>query len=157
MANEIESMGLVDFLSDALNSTILADAESVESLKNTIVDYGDENLDFLLSDESGKKHEISIPKLAVAPLPLLRIQEAQFEVSGSMQIQEDKSTIRRVVDRARLSKTLRIYQDPQSSSSKSTATTTLGVKINVKMAQSDMPAGLSNLLQLAANSIQVKQ
>lgn len=156
MANEIESMGLVDFLSDALNSTILADAESVESLKNTIVDYGDENLDFLLSDESGKKHEISIPKLAVAPLPLLRIQEAQFEVSGSMQIQEDKSTIRRV-DRARLSKTLRIYHDPQNSSLKSTTTTTLGVKINVKMAQSDMPAGLSNLLQLAANSIQVKQ
>ena len=153
MANEIESMGLVDFLSDALNSTILADAESVESLKNTIVDYGDENLDFLLSDESGKKH---IPKLAVAPLPLLRIQEAQFEVSGSMQIQEDKSTIRRV-DRARLSKTLRIYHDPQNSSLKSTTTTTLGVKINVKMAQSDMPAGLSNLLQLAANSIQVKQ
>ena len=60
MANEIESIGLVDFLSDALNSTILADAESVESLKNTIVDYGDENLDFLLSDESGKKHEIFV-------------------------------------------------------------------------------------------------
>lgn len=156
MANEIESMGLVDFLSDALNSTILADAESVESLKNTIVDYGDENLDFLLSDESGKKHEISIPKLAVAPLPLLRIQEAEFEVSGSMEIHEDKSSIRRM-DRARLSKTLRIYHSPQSSTSKSATTTTLSVKINVKMAQSDMPAGLSNLLQLAANSIQVKQ
>lgn len=156
MANEIESMGLVDFLSDALNSTILADADSVESLKNTIVDYGDENLDFLLSDESGKKHEISIPKLAVAPLPLLRIQEAQFEVSGSLQIQEDKNVIHRL-DRVRLSKTLRIYHTPQSPSSTSTTTTTLGVKINVKMAQSDMPAGLSNLLQLAANSIQVKQ
>lgn len=155
--NDIQSLGLVDFLKDALDSTLLADADSVETLQEAVKEYSDESLEFIVPDSEGKDHIVKIPKLVIAPLPLLRIQEANFEVKGELEIQQGKTNTQNLTPALRrdlLRKSIRLVSSKTSTTD--TKKTTLNVTINVKMSQADVPAGLTNLLQIAANNMQVK-
>ena len=152
--NDIQSLGLVDFLKDALESTLLADADSVETLQDTIKDYSSDTLEFMVPDASGNDHVVKIPKLAIAPLPLLRIQEANFEVKGELEISQTNSQSQSIGRRARLRNSIKII--PASTTKTQEKKTSLNVTINVKMAQANIPEGLTNLLQIAANNLQVK-
>ena len=178
-------LGLVDFLESALESTLLADANSVDTLKDTIESYSGETLEFQVSDSSGNNHVVKIPKIAITPLPLLRIQEAAFEVKGELIMNEvtEKTTQSETLTTPKISKdaliesqkviispklktplldkrailTQKLKIAPVKSTETKSTSDSLSVTMNVKMAQADIPAGLTNLLQIAANNLQINE
>lgn len=170
MADSDNFLGLVDFLESALESTLLADANSVDTLKDTIESYSGETLEFQVSDSSGNNHVVKIPKIAITPLPLLRIQEAAFEVKGELLMNEETTlsqpiTPKKIPNNAlnsplidrRTILTQKLKIAPVKSTQTQSTSNSLSVTMNVKMAQADIPAGLTNLLQIAANNLQINE
>lgn len=148
-------LGLVDLLKDTLDSAMLADANSAETLNSTILDYGDEYLTFSTKDEKGQENVIEVPKLAIAPLPLLRIKEAEFEMEANLQMSSDRAAVgdNRDDRTDAIRQNLSVVTDDEAVTKKNSS---IRVKMNVKLAQADMPAGLTNLLQVVANNVQVR-
>ncbi|MCF0199117.1 MAG: DUF2589 domain-containing protein [Bacteroidaceae bacterium] len=141
-------------MKNTLDSAMLADANSAETLNNTILDYGDEYLQFKTKDEQGKENIIEVPKLAIAPLPLLRIKEAEFEMSATLQMNsQSESTPATPADRLAATRSRFMVVTDEGAAERSTS---INVKMNVKLAQAEMPAGLTNLLQVVANNLQVR-
>jgi len=113
---------------------------------------------------SGKKN-VNIPLLTLVPLPLLHVEEADFDfdikildaLSESVEekfsledgdnIQHPPSTGFKM--RASLASRGEAKGDLQQSLS-------ANMKVKVRMRPADMPAGLSNLLYLTANNIQME-
>ncbi|MCF0166137.1 MAG: DUF2589 domain-containing protein [Bacteroidales bacterium] len=184
--SDLQSLGLVEFLQDTLESTLLADAKSVDSLLDTLSEYANEApLEFAVSDSSGEQHVVKIPKLAISPMPLLRIQEADFEFSGQIEISsaETKETAsgaaavksvagaktlaaKRVALPAtqmltsalrlqELKSRIRITPTSTSTTSNDESKKTIAMKMHVKLGQADIPAGLTSLLQIAASNLQI--
>ncbi|MBQ4477563.1 MAG: DUF2589 domain-containing protein [Bacteroidales bacterium] len=194
MDNEDLGNGLIDFLQDALNSTLMADANSMESLESTLLEYGgSEPLCFRVKDADGRDCVMEVPKLAISPLPLLRIQEAEYEVEGELEtstvsesVLKDMENVedvgklppslakrqRLLAETKGLSETERVKMlvrngDPDAlakrmrfkstgSTSSNATSNSFKVKMKIKMAQSDMPAGLTNLLQVLSTNMKPK-
>lgn len=111
------------------------------------------------------KKNVSIPLLTLVPLPLLHVEEADFDfdikildaLSESVEEKfslENGDNVKQPQNtgfkmRASLASQREVKGDLQQSLS-------ANMKVKVRMRQADMPAGLSNLLHLTANNVQVE-
>lgn len=122
-------------------------------------------------DVNGRRQQsVSIPVLTLVPLPLLQVQEADFDfdikiLDALSQTVEEKFSLedgksmddpQRGGGGFRLRASLAPKQGESSSTSNVQQSLSANMKVKVKMRQADMPAGLSNLLHLAASNMQVE-
>ena len=125
---------------------------------------------YLETNAGGNRSKVvSIPLVTLLPLPLLQIQEADFNfdinildaVSSSSDDSFDYGKGR--IDKGspaaspfRLRASLASKGGTGSYSEKSEQQLSANMKVHVKMRQADVPAGLSNLLRLTASNLQVE-
>lgn len=121
-------------------------------------------------DVNGSRRQtVHIPILTLVPLPLLQIQEADFDfdikildalsqtTEEKFSLEEGKGVPTTQKDNGlKLRVSLAPKQGEQSGTSNVQQSLSANMKIKVKMRQADVPAGLSNLLHLTANNIQVE-
>lgn len=91
-------MTLADMLTGMIQSTVAADQKAAEDYLKVLRDYalmpsvnakGRERLkmiDFEMTDSDGERQVISIPKLSLLPLPVLRVSEATFDIEAQIDI-----------------------------------------------------------------------
>jgi len=116
-----------------------------------------------------QKKSISIPMLTLVPLPLLQVQEADFDfdikiLDALSESAEEKFSmeIGRIVSEQpgaggfKMRASLAPRQSARSHSGELQQSLAANMKVKVKMRQADMPAGLSNLLHLTANNLQME-
>lgn len=96
--NDSTEMNLADMLSALIESTIAADQKAAEDYLDVLRTYalepangsnGHERLkmvDFEMTDSNGREQIVSIPKLSLLPLPLLRVAEATFDIEAQIDI-----------------------------------------------------------------------
>lgn len=96
--NDSTDMNLADMLSALIESTIAADQKAAEDYLGVLRTYalepangsnGHERLkmvDFEMTDSNGREQIVSIPKLSLLPLPLLRVAEATFDIEAQIDI-----------------------------------------------------------------------
>ena len=96
--NDSTDMNLADMLSALIESTIAADQKAAEDYLDVLRTYalepangsnGHERLkmvDFEMTDSNGREQIVSIPKLTLLPLPLLRVAEATFDIEAQIDI-----------------------------------------------------------------------
>lgn len=96
--NDSTEMNLADMLSALIESTIAADQKAAEDYLDVLRTYalepangsnGHERLkmvDFEMTDSNGHEQIVSIPKLSLLPLPLLRVAEATFDIEAQIDI-----------------------------------------------------------------------
>lgn len=125
---------------------------------------------YMEQDVNGsRKQTVHIPILTLVPLPLLQIQEADFDfdikiLDALSQTSEEKFSLEegkgvrapQEDNGLKLRVSLAPKQGEQSASSNVQQSLSANMKVKVKMRQADMPAGLSNLLHLTANNVQVE-
>lgn len=119
-------------------------------------------------DVNGKREQsVSIPVLTLVPLPLLQVQEADFDfdikiLDALSQTDEERFSLEEGKSEPRsgggfkLRASLAPKQGESNSTSNVQQSLSANMKVKVKMRQADMPAGLSNLLHLAASNMQVE-
>lgn len=115
-----------------------------------------------------QKKRISIPILTLVPLPLLQVREADFDFGvkildaqseqieerfpirggGNAPEQQDPGTFR-------MRALLAPWQAAGTSGGELQQSLSANMKVRVRMRQADMPAGLSSLLHLTANNLQM--
>ena len=89
---------------------------------------------------------VSVPLLSLIPIPVIQVNEAELDYAISITgIETNKTT-----NETKLLTTFKNYQSP------STSTETYNIKINVKVGQSDVPAGISKLFSILENNITQK-
>ena len=91
-------MTLADMLTGMIQSTVAADQKAAEDYLKVLRDYalmpsanakGRESLKmihFEMTDSDGERQVISIPKLSLLPLPVLRVSEATFDIDAQLDI-----------------------------------------------------------------------
>lgn len=91
-------MSLADMLTAMIESTIAADQKAAEDYLDVLRSYaledsgkqdGHERLkmvDFEMTDADGHRQIVSIPKLSLLPLPVLRVAEATFDIEAQIEI-----------------------------------------------------------------------
>ena len=89
-------MNLADMLTAMIESTIAADQKAAEDYLEVLRTYalepsedrpGHEKLkmvDFEMTDNEGHRQIVSIPKLSLLPLPVLRVAEATFDIEAAV-------------------------------------------------------------------------
>lgn len=122
-------------------------------------------------DVNGSKQQnVSIPLFTLVPLPLLQIQEADFDFDIKIldafsvseeerfSIDEEKGTKEPASQSGgfKMRASLAPKQSEGSRNKNVEQSLSANMKIKVKMRQADVPAGLSNLLHLAASNVQVE-
>ncbi|WP_373174293.1 DUF2589 domain-containing protein [Prevotella merdae] len=176
-------MELKDLISGPLVATIDADSLSARRYLNYLFELAFESYDkttgkvgkirtldftYKSSDVSGKRTQrISLPILTLVPLPLLQVKEADFDFDIQIidAVSQDKNATFSLSGDNSTEKSegvkLRVSMAPSSGEgslgSKSQSSLTANMRVKVKMEQADMPGGLSNLLQLATNNLQIEE
>ena len=96
-------MNLADMLTAMIESTIAADQKAAEDYLEVLRTYalepsedrpGHEKLkmvDFEMTDNEGHRQIVSIPKLSLLPLPVLRVAEATFDIEAQVDISSSVS------------------------------------------------------------------
>lgn len=91
-------MSLAEMLTAMIESTIAADQKAAEDYLRVLRTYalepaagpdGHEKLkmvDFEMTDADGQRQIVSIPKLSLLPLPVLRVAEATFDMEAQIEI-----------------------------------------------------------------------
>lgn len=115
------------------------------------------------------RRTVSIPLLTLVPLPLLHVEEADFDfdikildalsesVEEQFSLEEGKSvTNRPETGGFKMRASLAPKQGEAKHSGDLQQSLSANMKVKVKMRPADMPAGLSNLLHLTANNVQVE-
>lgn len=107
------------------------------------------------------KRTVSIPLITLVPLPLLHIEEADFDFDIKIvdcitekydsKFGQDDSTSGS--DGFRMRASLAPQSGSRSQSGELQQSISANMKVKVKMRTADMPAGLSNLLHLSANNL----
>lgn len=178
-------MELKQLIAGPLIATIEADALSAQKYLSYVLAVAFESynpttgetgklrmLTFSYYEQDGvtmRKKSVSLSLLTLIPLPLLQIHEADFDfdikILDALYEKSDEkfsteeghvvsngSNIRGFRMRASLA--------PQKSAGENSGTLqqslTANMKVKVKMRQADMPAGLSNILHLTANNMQIE-
>lgn len=179
-------MELKDLISGPLVATIDADSISTQRYLSYLYELAFESYDrktgkagnirmltfaFKEQDTSGTRTKrVNIPLLSLVPLPLLQIKEADFdfEIQIVDAVSEDSNaTFSLRNPRNEESSTpkkgetkLRVSLAPDSGSatrqSKSQQSLSANMKVKVTMQHADMPAGLSNLLNLASQGVVIE-
>jgi hypothetical protein len=178
-------MELQQLIAGPLVSTIEADTlssrrylEMLQLIAFEDVTEGDKNIRRLRTlkfayqetNVNGYRNKVvSIPLVTLLPLPLLQINEADFDFDinildavssgtvesfdyGEGKIEQNNENRRPF----RLRASLAPKSGSGSYSDKSEQQLSANMKVHVKMRQADMPAGLSNLLRLTAGNLQVE-
>ena len=176
-------MELQQLIAGPLIATVEADAMSAQKYYSYLMGIAFDDYDaatnsasrlrmltfnYFDTDANGRREQtVSIPLFTIVPLPLLQIQEADFDfdikiVDAITETTEDRfsyenGTIEEGHEEPSSMK-MRASLAPQSGQSKGDMqqNLTANMKVHVKMRQADMPAGLSNLLQLAANNMLIQ-
>lgn len=116
-----------------------------------------------------RRKSVSIPLLTLVPLPLLHVEEADFDfdikiidalsdsVEEKFSVEEGKSVTNRPETTSfKMRASLAPKQGEAKRDSDLQQSLSANMKVKVKMRPADMPAGLSNLLHLTANNVQVE-
>lgn len=175
-------LDLKDMISGPLLATIDADAMSARRYMDYMLELAFQSynhdtgtagplrmLEFAyqaMGDDGMQTRTVSIPLITLMPLPLLHVQEADFDFD--MQIVEALQTNARSAlslrepdavrpaDDTRLRVAMASREAGQASSA--SRNVTANMKVSVRMRQADMPDGLSKFLYLASsNMIQQKE
>lgn len=178
-------MELQQLIAGPLIATIEADALSAQKYLDYLMRIAFESYDhktgktgklrtftftFTEQDANGsQKKSVSIPLLTLVPLPLLQIQEADFDfdikildalnekVEENFSVEHGKSI--KEAEEAngfKMRASLAPQQGTRSHGGELQQSLAANMKVKVKMRQADMPAGLSNLLHLTANNLQIE-
>lgn len=176
-------MELKDLISGPLVATIDADTISARRYLSYLCELAFESYDhetgkagplrmlefsYLTSSTEGQRiQKVSIPMLTLVPLPLLQVQEADFDFDIQIvdALQADRNSTfslnNPLDDTGKDSKSetsegvkLRVTMAPQNNSltSKNDSSLTANMKISVKMRQADLPGGLTKLLNLTTSN-----
>lgn len=176
-------MELKDLISGPLVATVDADTISARRYLSYLCELAFESYDHQTgkagplrmleftyqtsSMEGQHMQKVSIPMLTLVPLPLLQVQEADFDFDIQIvdALQADKNSTfslnnptENAVEQGCTEKSeglkLRVTMAPQSGSStaKSNSSMTANMKVSVKMRQADMPGGLTKLLHLTTSN-----
>ncbi|WP_455628055.1 DUF2589 domain-containing protein [Parabacteroides chinchillae] len=182
--NSSQVMELQQLIAGPLIATIEADALSSRSYLDYLMKIAFDSYDpatgktgkirmltfnYTNQDVNGSKQQsVSIPLLTLVPLPLLQIQEADFDfdikildaltetTEEHFSTEEGKSVSEDNNGGFKLRASLAPKQSDGTSSGNIQQSLSANMKIKVKMRQADMPAGLSNLLHLTANNVQIE-
>lgn len=178
-------MELQQLIAGPLIATVEADALSTQQYLDYLMRIAFESYDpvtgktgkirtltfsFTEQDINGaQKKSVTIPLLTLVPLPLLQIQEADFDfdikiLDALCENVEEKFSIKQGIGVKEPQETagfkMRASLAPQQSSrahgGELQQSLAANMKVKVKMRQADMPAGLSNLLHLTANNLQIE-
>lgn len=178
-------MELKQLIAGPLIATIEADALSGQKYLSYILSVAFESynpttgetgnlrlLNFSYDEQDGaivRKKSVSIPLLTLIPLPLLQIHEADFDfdikiLDALYEKRDEKFSTEEghIVTKGNTGNGFRMRASlaPQKSEGKHTGTLQqslmANMKVKVKMHQADMPAGLSNILHLTANNMQIE-
>lgn len=176
-------MDLQQLIAGPLIATVEADAMSAQRYYSYLMKIAFEDYDaatnsasrlrmltfnYFDTDANGRREQtVSIPLFTIVPLPLLQIQEADFDfdikiVDSVTEATEDRFSYENgTIEEGReepASLKMRASLAPQSGQNKGDMQQilTANMKVHVKMRQADMPAGLSNLLHLAASNMTVQ-
>lgn len=176
-------MDLQQLIAGPLIATVEADAMSAQRYYSYLMRIAFEDYDaatnsasrlrmltfnYFDTDANGRREQtVSIPLFTIVPLPLLQIQEADFDfdikiVDSVTEATEDRFSYENgTIEEGReepASLKMRASLAPQSGQNKGDMqqSLTANMKVHVKMRQADMPAGLSNLLHLAASNMTVR-
>jgi hypothetical protein len=116
-----------------------------------------------------RRKTVSIPLLTLVPLPLLHVEEADFDfdikildaisdrVDETFSVEDGKSvTNKPEVSGFKMRASLAPKQGEAKHSGELQQSLSANMKVKVKMRPADMPAGLSNLLHLTANNVQIE-
>lgn len=177
-------MELQQLIAGPLIATIEADALSAQKYLSYLLRIAFENYD-ATTGKTGKlrtltfsyeeqdvngshRKQVSIPLLTLVPLPLLQVQEADFDfdikildalsenVEESFSIEQGKQ----IKGEEQAAGGFKMRASLAAQNGKHTGdlqqSLSANMKVRVKMRQADMPAGLSNLLHLTANNLQVE-
>lgn len=179
-------MDLQQLIAGPLIATIEADAMSAQKYLNYVLNVAFESYDpssgktgklrmltFSYMEHDGDmahRRTVSIPLLTLVPLPLLHIQEADFDFDIKiLDAVYEKTDEKFSPEAGRAVKTenkesafkMRASLASQHSEGKKTGelqqSLSANMKIKVKMGQADMPAGLSNILHLTANNVLIDE
>lgn len=176
-------MELKDLISGPLVATIDADTISARRYLSYLCELAFESYDhetgkagplrmlefsYLTSSTEGQRiQKVSIPMLTLVPLPLLQVQEADFDFDIQIvdALQADRNSTfslnNPLDDTGKDSKSetsegvkLRVTMAPQNNTltSKNDSSLTANMKISVKMRQADLPGGLTKLLNLTTSN-----
>lgn len=167
-----------------LVATIEADAMSAQKYMDYLVKIAFEGYDaatgslgklrmltfsYNEQDANGRtyKREVSVPLLTLLPLPLLHVEEADFDFDIKIidalteKAEETFSYEKGTTEKSDkpMGMKMRATLAPRSGKHEGELQQSLAanMKVKVKMRQSDMPAGLSNLLHIAANNMNVSE
>lgn len=179
-------MELQQLIAGPLIATIEADALSAQQYLDYLMRIAFENYDpvtgktgklrtltftFTGQDINGpQRKSVSIPLLTLVPLPLLQVQEADFDfdikildaLSENVEERfslEQGTSIKESHGTAgfKMRASLAPQQGDRHRSGELQQSLNANMKVKVKMRQADMPAGLSNMLQLTANNVQIEE
>lgn len=119
-----------------------------------------------------RKQRVSIPMLTLVPLPLLQVQEAEFDFDikildavseqreETFSLEEGKA-IPPAGEQPGGAFRMRASLAPKQGSGKESGNSQQGLsanmKVHIKMHQADMPGGLANLLHLTASNMQTEE
>lgn len=178
-------MELKDLISGPLVATIDADSISARRYLNYLLELAFESydretgevgklrtLDFTYGthDVGGARMQrVSIPLLTLVPLPLLQVKEADFDFD--IQIVDAVSSDKDATFSLKNGTSgdgdnpegvkLRVSMAAANAEGRVKSTTqqslTANMKVKVRMEQADMPGGLSNLLHLTTNNLQMEE
>lgn len=178
-------MELQQLIAGPLIATVEADALSARQYLDYLMRIAFESYDpvtgktgklrtltfsFIEQDVNGsQKKSVSIPLLTLVPLPLLQIQEADFDfdikiLDALSENVEEKFSVKQGVSMKepqeaagfKMRASLAPQQGSRSHGGELQQSLAANMKVKVKMRQADMPAGLSNLLHLTANNLQIE-
>lgn len=174
---------LQQLIAGPLIATIEADALSTQKYLSYVMGVAFESynprtgetgrlrmLTFSYNESDGnavQKRTVNIPLLTLIPLPLLQIQEADFDfdikILDTLHEKADEQfclksgrTLNQETDEGGFK--MRASLAPQSGGRRTgelQQSLSSNMKIKVKMRQADMPAGMSNILHLTANNLLV--
>lgn len=178
-------MELKDLISGPLVATIDADSISARRYLNYLLELAFESydretgevgrlrtLDFTYGthDVGGARMQrVSIPLLTLVPLPLLQVKEADFDFDIQIvdAVSSDKDATFSLKDGTSgggdnpEGVKLRVSMAAANAEGRVKSTTqqslTANMKVKVRMEQADMPGGLSNLLHLTTNNLQMEE
>lgn len=177
-------MELQQLIAGPLIATIEADALSAQKYLDYLMRIAFESYDpvtgktgkirtltFTYNEQDlngSQKKSISIPILTLVPLPLLQVQEADFDfdikildalserVEENFSMEDGKRIKEPQNGGFKMRASLAPQQASKTHSGELQQSLAANMKVKVKMRQADMPAGLSNLLHLTANNLQVE-
>ena len=212
--NEAQETPLKDVLVETMKATLEADAEVAKRYYETLEQYAFENGEsdqvkmahFEVPNANGIMQEISIPQLALMPIPILQVSEATFDLQLEMQIADsneqvsmqnedeplnpqkissmiskDRQLKRQPLQQTKLQRSkfyvsfpkaavphtmnpnggasapgIAMTEEQLEEQRRQKMNSAGNLKVTIKMQQSDLPAGVSTLLQTIANGMQIK-